>query len=69
VPIYDARELDTDKIEDVLLALASLHQFEDDVPTGSCAVVGHTITTYIKKDKTTQVSFNIHWVAVIGTPL
>ena len=70
VPIYDARELDTDNFDDVLAGMTTLDQLDSDVPEGSCAVVGHTITTFVKKStEQLNVSFNVHWVAVIGTTI
>jgi hypothetical protein len=69
VPIYDARDLDVRRFDEVLDGLASLPQFDSDVPKGSCAVIGHTISTFTKKaDKQLNVSFNIHCVMVLGTP-
>ena len=68
VPIYDARDLVTDDFNEVLTSLTTLDQLDHDVPEGSCVVVGHTITTFIKKsNEQLNVSFNIHWVAVLGT--
>jgi hypothetical protein len=70
VPIYDASELETDNFGEVLSGLKGLDQLDSDLPEGSCVVVGHTISTFMKKSiDQLNVSFNVHWVAVIGIPI
>jgi hypothetical protein len=46
-----------------------LPPFEGEVPPESCVVVGYTVNTFTKaKDHMKSVSFNVHFVIVLGTP-
>lgn len=46
-----------------------LPRFHGEVPSGFCAVVGYTVNTFKKTDDSLKsISFNVHFVIVLGTP-
>jgi hypothetical protein len=56
-------------IPNLLIDPTLLPRFRGEVPPGSCAVVGYTVNTFKKNDDLLKsVSFNIHFVIVLGTP-
>jgi hypothetical protein len=66
VPIYDARNAEGDFIK-ALKSMNSLPKLDTEIPGGSCAIVGYTINTFVKKrDVTKSLSFNIHWAMRIS---
>jgi hypothetical protein len=66
VPIYDARKVDGDFVT-ILKKIDSLPIFAGEVPAGSCVVVGYTINTFMRSDDSVKsLSYNIHWVIVLG---
>jgi len=68
VPVYDARAVSTN-FSEVVVNLDELERFKRDVPVGSCVVVAYTINTWNKSaGGLKNVSFNIRWAMVLGTP-
>jgi hypothetical protein len=67
VPIYNACQVKK-TFPEILPTLHTLPRYDSDLQRGSCAVVGYTVSTYQKKDSMLNVSFNIHWVMLLGLP-
>jgi hypothetical protein len=68
VPIYDCRDI-RDSFEHVLANLKDIPRYNEDLPSGSCTVLGYTVNTFTKKDvDMPSVAFNIHWVVLLGLP-
>ena len=68
VPIYDCRDV-RDSFEHILANLKDIPRYNEDLPSGSCAVLGYTINTFTKKDvDMPSVAFNIHWVILLALP-
>ena len=68
VPIYNACYFNHD-FTTALKRLDRLVRFSEDIPTGSCAVVGYTINTFTRADDSIKsVSFNIQWAMILGMP-
>lgn len=66
VPIFDAREAGSD-FEDVLSKLRKLPRYPEDLPSGACAVVAYTVSTFNRiNDDVPSVSFNIHWAMLLS---
>ncbi|KAF9455270.1 hypothetical protein BDZ94DRAFT_1316425 [Collybia nuda] len=68
VRVYDAREVDFNLTRDID-KMESLPLFEEEIPAGSFAVVGHSISSY--EDSVPGeygLSFNILWVILLGCP-
>jgi hypothetical protein len=75
VPAFDAREIAQDVRIDFEHFDDIFPRFEGEIPTGSCVVVGHSVSSYIgKKDDEEKFGTNIHlatnllFVVVFGTP-
>ncbi|KAF6754970.1 hypothetical protein DFP72DRAFT_812266 [Ephemerocybe angulata] len=68
IPVYDCRDLALDLPRE-LDRLDSLPRWKKEVPTNSFAIVGHTITVFNSRSKKQwTVSFNLHWVMLLGIP-
>jgi hypothetical protein len=66
VPIFDACEAGSD-FEGILSKLRKVPRYPEDLPSGACAVVGYTVSTFTKiNDELPSVSFNIHWAMLLG---
>ncbi|KAG6903678.1 hypothetical protein DXG01_015773 [Tephrocybe rancida] len=70
VPIYDARGKTVDYQKDLPALAKKLPPFTDgEVPVDSFAVVGYSATTYVSGgDGKVQLSLNVLFVIVVGTP-
>jgi hypothetical protein len=70
VPVYDARgvELNLDQEIDNLDSLPLFEDFGGEIPSGSCALVGYTVTKFVSIKAGPSVSFNVQWLAVLGVP-
>lgn len=70
VPIYDARGVDAFDFQTDLVRLAeALPAWEGgEVPCGSFAVVGHTLSVYRSQAGNWTLGCNIQWVIVVGVP-
>ncbi|KAJ3504935.1 hypothetical protein NMY22_g17759 [Coprinellus aureogranulatus] len=67
VPVYDCREVEVDFARD----LDKLHTYPmwvEEIPEDSFLVVAYTVAVYKASSKQWTVSFNIHWVMILGTP-
>jgi hypothetical protein len=68
VPIYDCRDVQ-DNFDHILANLKDVPRYNNDLPSGSCVVVGYTANTFTKKDADMpSVAFNIHWVILLALP-
>ena len=66
VPIYDGRNV-KEPFAKVLTNFTNLPSMTEDIPCGSVAVVGYTINTFTRRnDDMTSLSFNVHWVMLLG---
>ncbi|KAG6906328.1 hypothetical protein DXG01_014468 [Tephrocybe rancida] len=69
VPIYDARGVPVDYQKDLPFLVDRLPPFsEGEVPNDSFAVVGYSASTYKDKKSRINLSLNVLFVIVIGTP-
>ncbi|KAJ7083516.1 hypothetical protein C8R43DRAFT_1142699 [Mycena crocata] len=71
-PIYDARgdaafNISKD-IDDVDNILPRFEDNESEIPNGSCATVGYTVSHFKAKDGKEKVFFNVRFLIVIATP-
>jgi hypothetical protein len=64
VPIYDAREHQFDYANDLEHMDSVLPRFEAEIPSGSFAVVGYTMSTY-KKAANFHLSTNVQFVVLL----
>jgi hypothetical protein len=74
VPIYDARKVIVDFNTDLDRLDKVLPQFVGELPFGSFAVVGYTVSGYKASlstggERVSQLGCNVIWVIVCGTPL
>jgi hypothetical protein len=68
VPVYDARTVKNNFYK-ILSDLDEMNRFKGDVPIGSCVVVAYTINTWGKgSGGVPNISFNIKWAMILGTP-
>lgn len=69
VPVYDGRGKSFNFDKDVDRLPSILPTFDGEVPAGSFAVVAYSASTYkgTKKDQV-NLSCNVQWVLVLGTP-
>ena len=65
VPIYDARKVDANFYD--LVLIEQLNHINREIPAGSCVVVAYTLNTW-GKPTPINVSFNVKWVMVLGAP-
>lgn len=72
VPVYDARSAAQDfayQLKHMTGAGTELALLGVDVPVGSCIIVGYTASTWTKqRESERQLSLNVRWVMVLGTP-
>ena len=74
VPVFDARKVSVDSSIDFDDLSQTFPTFEGEVPIGSCAAVGHSVSTYFgkKKDqaseKNVNLATNVLFVIVFGVP-
>lgn len=74
VPVFDAREIGLDSSVDFGNLSDTFPRFEEEIPSGSCIAVGHSITSYRgkKSDKTQDMEMhlgtNILFVILFGVP-
>ena len=76
VPVFDARQVPQDTQFDFDNLPESFPRFDEEIPIGSCVVIGHSISTYPgKKDDAERLGTDIHlatnvlFVILLGTPL
>ncbi|KAJ7601734.1 hypothetical protein DFH06DRAFT_1401235 [Mycena polygramma] len=68
IPVYEGR-FKHFKAEDVIDNLpAHLELYEGEIPEGSLAVVGYTVTQYTAKGNKLSVGMNLQYVIVLGEP-
>lgn len=65
MPIYSARKLHPNELYMVLKGLKALKRVETDLPSGSMAIVGYSVTKRVKKEKH-HVDCNIQWLIDLG---
>jgi hypothetical protein len=66
VPIYDGRNV-KEQFAKVITNFSNLPSLGEDIAYGSVAVVGYTINTFTRRnDDMTSLSFNVHWVMLLG---
>ena len=66
MPIFDARHRQFNLQSDLENLGAVLPTFTGKIPFGSCILIAHSMTSYIK-DGDANLSTNIQWVVVLGT--
>jgi hypothetical protein len=71
-PIYDGRQGTLNlqcNIDNIGRVLPRFGNNKIGVPKGSCVIVGYTVNQYLSADKKESITFNVHFVIVITTPL
>jgi len=79
VPLFDGRETQFQLNESLEHLDTLLPPFEDEIPSGSLALVAYTANAYYRTRKSEQVgqqtsqpnrnlALNINWVVVLGIP-
>lgn len=68
VPVFDARVVPFDINKDIECMHEILPAFNDKLPQGSFVVVGYSASTYKGKQDKMNLSCNVQWVVVVGTP-
>lgn len=65
--MFDAREQAFDINKDLNRMNQLLPRFEGEIPQGSFVIVGYTASVY-KKGEQVNLSCNIQWAVLLGTP-
>lgn len=68
VPVYDCRDMELDFSQD-LSKLRTFPVWTEEIPVDSFLVVGYTVAVFKASSKQWTVSFNLHWVIILGMPL
>ncbi|KDR86191.1 hypothetical protein GALMADRAFT_219158 [Galerina marginata CBS 339.88] len=68
VPIYDARSISFNPTTDWPKLANILPPFRGEVPRGSLVVVAYTCNTYFSTQNEWNLSTNVQFVVVLGTP-
>lgn len=68
VPVYDARNHNFDIGKHIEHLRDVLPIFEGEIPQGSFVTVGYTASIYKGRDGQINLSCNILWAVLVGTP-
>ncbi|KDR72381.1 hypothetical protein GALMADRAFT_74078 [Galerina marginata CBS 339.88] len=68
VPIFDARSISFNPNTDWPNLANILPQFHTEVPRGSLVAVAYTCNTYVSSHNEWNLSTNVQFVVVLGTP-